>query len=468
MSSAAIASVARRHHLAEGVLVALGALGYVTVLHHIYATHIAPDFAYLQYAYRSPDPVYYGLAVGLVVVLALALPRRLTHPSHFMVWVLYILLVAPLLTVSQYSPALNAGEAFELAVWAGGCFLLVVLLGTRQPLRGFMPRIVIDRQTFWVGIATIFVALNLYMVFSIGVNTDLPSLDDVYGVRGEFREETSAYPALGYVGPLLATIINPLMMVRGLWDRRWPWLAAGVLGQLYLYAAQGNKTAVFSPVALAAAFLLLRGRRPPAGAFLLVAAPIWCVTMFAADLLTASNDFTSNMVRRLLVTPGLITVGYVRVFDDIPKAHLAHSTLSSWLEYPYRLEPPDLVGVEFFGNPTTHANGSWLADGYANFGYPGMLAASIVVVLLLWAIDDATRGLPAGVASLLFLMPAMTLAESAVLTAILTHGYFAAIVLCLLAPRDGWRQRGVTVKTALSTPERPLAPIGGGAPTARP
>ena len=43
----------------------------------------------------------------------------------------------------------------------------------------------------------------------------------------------------------------------------------------------------------------------------------------------------------------------------------------------------------------------------------------------------------------------MTLAESAVLTAILTHGYFAAIVLSVLAPRDGWRQRGAVVETAL-------------------
>ena len=57
-------------------------------------------------------------------------------------------------------------------------------------------------------------------------------------------------------------------------------------------------------------------------------------------------------------------------------------------------------------------------------------------------------------------MPAMTLAEAAVLTSILTHGYFAAIVLCLLAPRDGWVQRGVTVDTPLRAV--PLKDRGGG------
>ena len=430
-------------------MVVLATLGYVGTLHYIYAQHIAPQFAYLQYAYRSPDPVNYGIVVGIVVVLALSLPRRLTHPSHFIAWVLFIVTVVPTLTVSQYAPALDASEAFELALWAGASFLLIALLGTRQPLRGFLPQVVVRRETFWAAIAAIFVALNLYVILSIGVNLDLPSINDVYGVRDEFGQESTVYPALDYIAPLLATVVNPFMMVRGLWDRRWLWLAAGMFGQLYLYAAEGNKTALLSPVALAAAFLLLRRPRPPAASAALLAASILSVTMLVADLLTASNDWTSLMVRRLLVTPGLITIGYVQIFEDIEKANLAHSIFSSWLSYPYRLEPPDLVGAEFFGDSTTHANGSWLADGFANFGYPGMLAASFVVVLLLWAIDDATRGLPVGAASLLFLIPAMTLAESAVLTAILTHGYFAAIVLSLLAPRDGWRQRGAVVETAL-------------------
>jgi hypothetical protein len=427
-------------------VVVLGTLSYVGTLHYIYAEHIAPQFAYLQYAYRSPDPGNYGIVVGIVVVLALSLPRRLTHPSHFIVWVLFIVTVVPTLTVSQYAPALDTSESFELALWAGASFLLIALLGTRQPLRGFLPQVVVRRETFW---AAIFVALNLYVVLSVGVNLDLPSINDVYGVRDEFRQESTPYPALDYVTPLLATVVNPFMMVRGLWDRRWLWFAAGIFGQLYLYAEEGDKTALLSPVALMTAFLLLRRPRPAAASAALFAAPILAVTMLVADLLTASNDWTSLMVRRLLVTPGLITIGYVQVFDDIEKANLAHSIFSSWLSYPYRLEPPDLVGAEFFGDPTTHANGSWIADGFANFGYPGMLAASFVVVLLLWAIDDATRGLPVGAASLLFLIPAMTLAESAVLTAILTHGYFAAIVLSVLAPRDGWRQRGAVVETAL-------------------
>ena len=107
----------------------------------------------------------------------------------------------------------------------------------------------------------------------------------------------------------------------------------------------------------------------------------------------------------MLVTPGIVLSGYVQVFQDIPKAKLGYSVLRDFFPYTYGKEPPDLVGADFFRDPFTHANASWLADGYANFGYPGMIAATVVLILLLWAIDDATRGLPRRFACLAFLMP---------------------------------------------------------------
>jgi hypothetical protein len=321
-----------------------------------------------------------------------------------------------------------------------------VVLGTRRALRGFVPLMPLRPQTWWLLIAMLFVVLNGYVLLTVGVSLTLPSFDDVYGVRGDFRTEQVAAPALGYVVPMLDKIVNPIMIVRGLFTRRWAWVVAGTLGELYLYAEQGNKTAALAPIALVVAYLFLRRRRPT-GATMLLAASIGSVVVMLTDRLLASNDLTSLFIRRVLVLPGLSSAGYVQVFDDIPKAQLGHSVLESFVRAPHQQEPPDLVGAEFFGNPSTHANASWLADGYANFGYPGMLAATVVLILLLWAVDDATRGLSAAFACMLFVVPALSLAESAILTAILTHGFFAMIVLCALAPRDG----------PLTTDDRPPA-----------
>ena len=413
-------------------------LGYVAVLHHAYVAHIAPLFTYLRYGYRTPHPVNYGVAVALVVGLALVLPRRITHPSHVIVWALFLIAIVPSLLVPQWAPALGHGDALELALWVGACFGLVGILGTRRLLRGFVPRYPLPPGMFWLLVAGIFAALLGYALLTTGLNLTLPALDDVYGVRGEFHRQTSSNPALGYAVPLLSAIINPALMARGLWDRRPLWFLAGALGQLYVFTAVGDKSAFLSPLAIGAVFLVLRHGRRPAGAMALVGAAALAVAAMAIG-------WTSLFVRRFLVTPGLVLAGYVQVFDDAPKARLGHSVLSGLVAHPYRAEPPDLVGHYFFDHPQTHANTGWLGDGYANFGYPGMVAASVLLVLVLWAIDDAARGLPLGFTCLFLLPSALTLAESAILTGILTHGVLAAIVACALAPRTGWRRAGPVV-----------------------
>ena len=430
------ATVARRRALSRGPVIVLVVLAYVGVLHYAYVNDIAPIFTYLQYGYRPPDPYYYAVAIGMVVVLALLLPRHIERPSHMIVWLLYLVAVFPGVIVPQISPALSQDEAFRLALWVAGCFLAVVLFGTRQALRGFIPLAPLPERRWWLLIGGLWVVLNAVVLAFAGIKLTLPSFEDVYGVRGDFRVTESLDPALAYVVPLLDKIINPLLIIRGLWYRRWAWAAAGTLGQVYLYSLQGSKTAILAPVAIVLGYLFLRRPRP-VGPSVLAAAVTGAIGVLVVDWWNASNTLTSDFVRRVLVTPGIVLSGYVQVFHDMPKAKLGYSVLRTIFPYPYAKEPPDLVGAEFFNDPFTHANGSWLADGYANFGYPGMIAATVVLIILLWAIDDATRGLRAGFACLVFLMPALALAESAVLTALLTHGFIAAIILCALAPRDG-------------------------------
>jgi hypothetical protein len=428
----------RRGLLTSAPAIVVLMLCYVGILQYAYVTQIAPVFTYLQYGYRTPDPLGYGVAVALAVGLALMMPRRIAAPSHFIVWVLFIIAIVPSLVVPQWAPALPPGEALEMALWVGGCSALVVGLGTRQPLRGFVPRHPLRMATFWQIVAGLFVVLNAYSLRTAGVHFTLPSLDNVYGLRGEFHGLAAQHPDLGYAVPLLTGLINPVMMARGLWDRRPLWFVTGVLGQVYVYAVDGDKSAFLSPIAIVATFLLLRRGRRPVGASALVGAAVLAVVAMAVGL-------TSLLVRRFLITPGLVAAGYVQVFDQAPKAHLGYSVLRGIVSYPYLAEPPDLVGRWFFGDPTTHANTGWLGDGYANFGYPGMVGATVILVLLLWAIDDASRGLPLGFTCLFFLAPALTLCEAAILTAILTHGIAVAIVLCAFAPRTGWARSGALV-----------------------
>jgi hypothetical protein len=419
------------------VIVAI-ALTDVAVMHYVYAAVVAPEFSYLRYEYRSPDPLYYAIAVAMVVVLALVMPRRIERPSQWITWVIFVITVVPSVIIPQIAPVLSPVDSIELAGWITGGFGLVAILGTRRGLRQFLPIRPLSQRSFWRLFLGLWAVMNAYLLLTVGVYWSLPSLDDVYGVRAALQTVKADNTVLEYSVSWLASFINAALMIGGLWCRRWLWLLAGLLGQLYMYDIDGDKTAVLSPIAVVLAYFLLRRPRP-AGAAVLLAAPVLSVMSMAVDLVFFhSTELTSLIARRVFITPGLVSTGWVEVFSNIDKAKLGHSVLRWIFPYPYPVEPADLVGALFFDRPDTHANASFMADGYANFGYPGMVAACLILVALLWAIDDATRGLPAGFSRLLFLMPALTLAESGVLTAILTGGIMLAIVFCALAPRTGW------------------------------
>lgn len=430
--------------LPPGLVVAAGAIAYIAVLHLVFQHVVAPDFTYLRYAYRTPDPLTYAVAVALVVALALMLPRRLTRPSVFVAWVLFVVTVAPSIVVPQIADVLPRDESIVVAFWVALAYLPVALFGTRRAIRGVVPRMPLPPATFWTVVLVVAAVAYAYVIATVGVSWDLPPLEDVYGLRGRFNTEVAGTALLGYAVPVLANLFNPLVIAWGLLRGPWVLVLVGIAGQLFVYSVTGYRAAVLSPLAMLAAWLLFRRSTRPAAGTVLIGTVALIFLVWGLDWLSSSNTYTSLIARRLLLTPGLLTAGYVSVFADIDKVGFSHSFLSSFSTYPYAQEPPDLVGAQFFGRPDTHANASFLADGYANLGFPGMVLEGVVLAVLLCLIDDACRDLGVRVGSLLLVMQALALADSGVFTVMLTHGLGVTIVMCALAPRTGWARWDTT------------------------
>ena len=257
-------------------------------------------------------------------------------------------------------------------------------------------------------------------------------------MRGEYAEiEAESSKLLSYATPLMANVINPLIVAGGCWPGAgsgWPPACSGSCSSTPS-PATAPPSSPRSPCSRSSCSS--GGGSRPASVVVLLGVVVLTLGMWALDVLTGTLDFTSLLVRRFLITPGLLTGAYVWVFADIEKAHLAHSFLKPFLHYPYSREPPQLIGELFFGNASTNANANLLADGFANFGFPGMLLECLVLMVVLWFIDDACRGLSVRVAALAFVMPTLSLADSGLFTTLLTHGMGAATLACLLMPRTG-------------------------------
>ncbi|MBG0562458.1 hypothetical protein [Actinoplanes aureus] len=429
---------ALRADLRQVAVVVPAALGYAVILHWVYAVKVAPTFAYLGYSYRTPDAHFYTLALLLFVTVAVALPPRIRRPSDFVLWLLFILAAGPSILVPQYAGVISPGMGTAASLGFGAGFLTTTILTRRLRLH-VMPHGRSSGTTLWVLIGTVSVAFYVFLAITVGLHVRLVGLLSVYDLRSEYRADiASVGRVLSYVLVWQGNVLNPVMVVWGLFQRKVLPVVLGGLGQLIIFSAAGHKTIMLSMVALIAVGWWLTWRPHLPGTAILWGASLLSVAWVVVDQFAGSVTWTSIFVRRLLLTSGMLTSTYVTFFNDHPKLYLSQSFTASWLDYPYALPYTRVVGEYVTGSSEVSMNAHILADGFANAGWPGVAAASVLLALVLALVDDASRDLPIAVPATILLLPTIALANGGLLTVLLSHGLGLAVVVLAILPRTGW------------------------------
>ena len=141
---------------------------------------------------------------------------------------------------------------------------------------------------------------------------------------------------------------------------------------------------------------------------------------------------------RVLAVTGQLTGDYYQFFSTHTTYQLATTLPFRWfVESPYSLPSPRLIGAVYFGTPTLFANANLWADAMANFGLLGIPLFTIALGLVLWIFDIAGEGRDLRVIGPLLGLVGNTLAQGALETALLTSGIWLAIVLIAVMPQHG-------------------------------
>ena len=449
--------------LARGGLTVLVTAAYALSLHWVYLHLVTEPFAYAGFTYRAATLQTTLATAGTTCLVALTLPPRPSRVSHVVLLVLFVVAVAPAMLMVAYTGYVRGADAV-LATLAVGAGFAVATLGMSL-LDGRAARVAEDARSptgraaspttspttrrrlrpgtlAWV-VCGVHSALTYgLMAATTGLSLHLVALDDVYDVRAAYKEEVLAGSgALGYLLSGQANVVNTLVIARGLSRRNVPLVVLGVLGQLVLYSGTGFKTILFSfPAVLAVALAtgLLR-RRTAAVRAAWLAAPVALMAAAAvADELQGGLVWTSLFTRRFLITPGVLTSVYVDFFGDNPPAMLGQSVLRWWVDYPYDRSIPLEVGQYLQPGGALAANANLFADGFANFGVPGVVGTGVALLLFLRVVDHVSRGLPLAVGAMVMVMPSITLSNTSLPTAMLSHGLLIGALVLALAPRTGW------------------------------
>lgn len=414
-------------HVMRRVVVLLWVGVYVTTLLWAVRVVIAPGFGYQGYVARDPTPL--DLAVGSLstAIVAMTVTPRCRRPSDVAHLFLALTTAIPVIWVPIFYGPLSSPQVQQLSASVAVAFLVIrlCLLGGRRrvtPVR-------VSETSFALLVAGFAVVGVLYLAGS-GITPSLSGLADVYVQREVYRASVDRLGA--YLVGWLAGGTFSLVIALGLFRRSVPITSAGVAGILLLYSITGYRSYIIALFLLVGTFLMTRSGSSRAWHWI-SALSLVIALVTAQDLARGGYGLTSLLVRRGLSTAGINTGYYVQLFDDAPKYYLGHSVLGFLGAAPYEQPPGRLVGSTYY-SARTAANANFMADGFANFGWIGILAAALVVGLLLRAYDKVSHGVPLGVSAPALTLVLIALSNTAVLTVVATHGAAVLLAWTSLAP----------------------------------
>ena len=403
-------------------------LAFVVALIWAYRSHFSPLFAYNGLTDAAPGASAILVAVLLAALPAAWLPINARGPSTILLWALYLVgyvpsILVPVLMNGGLRPALP----FDAALL--GSMAILALIPRMRPAPIAVPHLSLTVCTRLL--AALGLVCLLYIIAAFGVHSP-PSLGNVYATRASFDTAVGDAAGAGYIVPWAGNVINPTLMALGLARNRAAIMLLGIFGQLVIYSDTGYKSVLFA-VALAPLVYVAVSRT--SRVFGLVASLGTTVTLVCAVL---GNSITGGwsiaLANRTFATPGQVGYYYYDFFSFHQKEHLGHSFLRGFLHSPYADTPPYVIGDAYFPGFHTDANAHVWADAFANFGFGGVIAFTLVLGLVLWIADGLGRGRDARVAGPMFAIAGLSLASSALFTTLMTQGVGLACVLLALLP----------------------------------
>lgn len=424
------------------ILLLAGTLAYVACFQWMYVNYLYPFWEYFGFDYNPPATSYIVFAWLLSVIPSLWMPLKLSRPSQFAYWVLYITVFIPSMFVPLYAGLNSPREILDLMIVlfagfavAGGSYLL--------PLFRFrFPGI--PRGWFWKGFLGLAVALTLWMSVVFRHHAQIVSFQDIYDVRyaaNDFAEGSQ----VNYAFMLLTGAINPFLMGYGLFGKRVVPFLAGAAGQLFIYAVGGTKGSILSIFFIAAIALLFKvGRTAFALKTIFSALAILGLTSFSyvatgydpGRLLTIALFV---VLMRTLSTGGLLTAQYFDFFQHNPFTYYSHVKGVNWfLAYPYQYPLGEEIGLAYAGTTDLDASAHfWATDGIGGFGLPGILLISVLCAAVFWILDSVSQRHDPRFAALVTAYAAYNIANISLFTSLLSGGLALLILLLYLKPQEG-------------------------------
>jgi hypothetical protein len=415
---------------------------YTILLLIIYKESVVPYWAYYGFRYLS-RPLNEVFIIWFLMLLPVSiLPIEIKRPSTIVGWGLYLTVYIPILMVTFFSLKQPTENFFAFFLVLFICLFLISLTDKLPliPVKVFS----LSQITFLLLVLFLMAVLHIQLFFLFR-KISIPSLFNVYELRLPAREILGA-SKLSYAISALGYAIHPFLIALGLVSGRWWLFILGSLGEIVLFGYDGLKSYFFVPIFLLV-FYFITVKMKKLTPFMIISLFLALISFaFVIDLLIPGLQYplSSLFTRRLVFAAGLLSSVYYDFFSSHPFMMWKYTLIGRFLENVLGISthnpylsfsgPGTVIGKLYFGSPTTNANANLWADGFANFGYIGMIVETIIAIGYFWIFDSISLRKDMRLAYLMILPPFYTFSDTGVLTALLTDGALLTLLLLFILP----------------------------------
>lgn len=285
-----------------------------------------------------------------------------------------------------------------------------------------------------------FFVLSLAIVMILVYKNGMPTLEalnvyDVYELRRSGRFQIGKYA--GYLLNSVVTVCLPILMIKAInAEQKFLFIFAFIsIFVIYLYT--GHKTYLFS-IALCIVGSIFAKKRDTFTCFFKCFLAGMCFLAVLTMVWPGENNMVvriySLLVRRTLFVPAELKFIHYDYFSSHPHLGLYGSIpvmLNPYVpEYYTTHSYPFEIGAIYYNSPQMSADTGFFAEGYARFGFVGLILSLVFLALILKQIDSFQSRTSYATAISFFIYPIYALAEQQILsTIVLGTWMFLFIIL---------------------------------------
>lgn len=319
-----------------------------------------------------------------ILCTVLLLPIKMEKVSSFLFFILYTITFLPMASYVWLNdkPIIYFLELFF-------CFILIeMFVGISSNNHRFIK---VRNGNLLLSIVLVIYILSAIALIIMNGGIKLKMLD--FRIASQSREENIS----GYAGYLLnwcAKSFMPLFAAYFGFFKKKKWVVLVGLLQIGLYFSFGFKSFLLSVI-----YLLIVSYSLKAGwKFWKVLPGIFSAIIVVAllfYLLRIDNMLLFLFPFRTLALPCEGQFRYFDYFNNFDKLHFAGSFIGDLFgsEYSYSQSIGRVISLYFTGN-ISNSNTGVFSYAYADFGFPGMILAAIVLIQIFKIIDNSTTHIP--------------------------------------------------------------------------